>query len=198
MRRDGSRLRITAQLVDATNGSQRWAGTYDRKLGDVFAIQNRIVNSVATTLQLTLRPALIAAAAGGTRNIDAYEAYLSARAAINNLGATLAPEAIVLFERAVRLDPDFALGWDALAEGYTFAADFLPSMVLPLNRWKYSRAFRGPRCARSSSRRMRLRVCRAPVWCRCRPGIGLKRSAVCAKAVELTGPYDYDSNLSYA
>src|SRR5688572_14612181 len=67
---------------------------------------------------------------GGTRNIEAYDAYVAARAVTNNGGTALAQEAIPLLERAVQLDADFALAWAALAEAYTYAADF-PS-ALPL------------------------------------------------------------------
>src|SRR5262245_4135787 len=67
---------------------------------------------------------------GGTRNIEAYDAYVAARAVTNNGGTALAQEAIPLLERAVELDSDFALAWAALAEAYTYAADF-PS-ALPL------------------------------------------------------------------
>src|SRR5262245_23489396 len=67
---------------------------------------------------------------GGTRNIEAYDSYVAARAVTNNGGTALAQEAIPLLERAVELDPDFAIAWAALAEAYTYAADF-PS-ALPL------------------------------------------------------------------
>jgi hypothetical protein len=77
--------------------------------------------------------------AGGTRNIEAYEAYLSARAVTNNGGSTRASEAVGLLERAVQLDPDFALAWAALAEGYTFAVDFPPSSALPLTQVELQR-----------------------------------------------------------
>ncbi len=108
VRRDGDQLRITAQLVDATSGSQLWAETYDRKLGDVFTIQKQVADSVAGTLQLELMPAHAASIAGETRNVEAYEAYLAARAVTNNGGSTEAREAVELLERAVRGELDKA------------------------------------------------------------------------------------------
>jgi TolB-like protein/DNA-binding winged helix-turn-helix (wHTH) protein len=132
VRRDGNRLHITAELVDAANGTQLWAETYDRKLGDVFAIQREIADSVAATLRLAFRPGRDAAAAGGTRNVEAYEAYLAARAITNDGGSTRARDAIGLLERAVQLDPEFALAWAALAEDYMYAVDFPRSSALPL------------------------------------------------------------------
>jgi TolB-like protein/DNA-binding winged helix-turn-helix (wHTH) protein len=198
VRRDGDRLRITAQLVDATNASQRWAETYDRKLGDVFAIQKQIADSVAATLQLTLRPALVAAVAGGTRNIEAYEAYLSARAATNNVGSSYAPQAIVLLERAVQLDPDFASAWAALAEGYTFAADFPPSLALPITPVELQQ-----RISRAALRALELAP-DAPQSLRAAGMVSMQArdwseaERRLRRAVELAGPYDYDANFFYA
>jgi TolB-like protein/DNA-binding winged helix-turn-helix (wHTH) protein len=198
VRRDGDHLRITAQLVDATSGSQQWSETYDRKLGDVFAIQKQIADSVAATLQLTLRPALVAAVAGGTRNLEAYEAYLSARAATNNVGSSYAPEAIALLERAVQLDPDFALAWAALAEAYTFAADFPPSLALPLTPVELQQ-----RISRAAMRALEL----APVAPQSLRAAGMvsmqardwaEAERRLRQSVELAGPYDYDANFFYA
>ena len=101
VRRDGDRLRITARLVDAEDGAQLWADAYDRRLGDVFAIQKEIAGSVAATLELTLRPQRAAAIAGGTLNMEAYERYLEARAVMNTGGSPRARDAIALLERAV-------------------------------------------------------------------------------------------------
>jgi TolB-like protein len=130
VRRDGDKLRITAQLVEASTGAQKWSNTYDGTLSDVFSVQKEIATSVATALRLTLVPE--AATAGGTTNIVAYEAYLSARASINHLGSTDARKAIEDLERAVSIDPQFALAWASLAEAYTFAVDFPPDRALPL------------------------------------------------------------------
>jgi TolB-like protein/DNA-binding winged helix-turn-helix (wHTH) protein len=198
VRRDGDHLRITAQLVDATNGSQLWAGMYDRRLGDVFAIQKQIADSVADTLQLTLRPARVAAIAGGTRNIEAYEAYLSARAVTNNGGSTRASEAVGLLERAVQLDPDFALAWAALAEGYTFAVDFPPSSAVPLTPVELQR-----RISRAALRAFELAP-EAPQTLRSAGMVSMQNrdwaeaERRLRRAGELAGPYDYDANLLYA
>ena len=198
VRREGNRLRITAQLVDATSGSQLWAETYDRTLGDVFAIQKQIADSVASTLQVTFRPARVAALAGGTRNVEAYEAYLAARAVTNNEGSNRSREAIDLLERAVRLDPDFAMAWAALAENYTYAADFPRVMALPftpveLQQRISSAALRAIELAPDSPQSLRsagMVSMQNRDWAEA--GRRLHRAA------GLAGPYDYDTNLIYA
>ena len=124
----------------------------------------------------------VAASAGGTRNFEAYQAYLAARAVTNTVGLARAREAIALLEQAVQLDPDFALAWAALAEGYTFAADFPPALALPLTpvelQQRISRAaLRAFELAPDAPQSLRS----PPAWCRCRTGIGRRRSAVCAR-----------------
>jgi TolB-like protein/DNA-binding winged helix-turn-helix (wHTH) protein len=198
VRRDGDRLRITAQLVDATNGSQLWAEAYDRRLGDIFAIQKQIADSVAVTLQLQLRLPHVAASSGGTRNFEAYEAYLAARAVTNNVGSTRARDAIRLLERAVHLDPNFAGAWAALAEAYTFAADFPPSMALPLTPVELQQ-----RISRAALRALELAP-DAPQSLRSAGMVSMQSrdwteaARRLRKAVDLAGPYDYEANLLYA
>ena len=198
VRREGDRLRITAQLVDARNGSQLWAETYDETLGDVFAIQKQIADSVASTLQVTLGPARRAALAGGTTNVEAYQAYLAARAVMNNEGSGRSRDSLELLERAVKLDPDFAQAWAALAEGYTFAADFTPGMALSLTpaeiQHRISKAaLRALELAPDSPQSLRsagMVSMQSRDWAEA--GRRLRRAA------ELAGPYDYDTNLLYA
>src|SRR5512143_14386 len=198
VRRDGDHLRLTARLVEAKDGSQRWAETYDRKLGDVFAIQRQIADSVAATLRLSLQPVHAAAFSGGTRNVEAYEAYLSAHAVTNNGGSNRAREAIGLLERSVQLDPDFALAWAALAEAYTYAVDFLPSSALPLTPLEVQQ-----RIARAALRAFELAP-DAPQTLRSAGMVSMQNrdwaeaERRLRRAVELAGPYDYDANLIYA
>jgi TolB-like protein/DNA-binding winged helix-turn-helix (wHTH) protein len=198
VRRDGHRLRITAQLVDATNGSQLWAETYDRGVGDVFTIRKHIADSVAGTLKVAPAPAQVAGSAGETRDIEAYEAYLAARAVMDNGGSTQAREAIDLLERAVELDPDFALAWAALAEAYTFAADFPPSSISPLAAVELQQSISG-----AALRAFELAP-DAPQTLRSAGMVSMQNrdwaeaERRLRKAVELAGPYDYDANFLYA
>lgn len=198
VRRDGDRLRVTAELVDGTNGSQQWVQTYDRTLGDVFAIQKDIAESVAATLRLALRPERVAATVGGTRNVEAYEAYIAARAVTNNGGSTRARDAIGLLERAVRLDPNFALAWAALAQAYTSAVDFPLSSALSLTPAELEQ-----RISKAALRAFELApdapatlLAAGTVSMRNRDWAEAERRL--SRAVELAGPYDYDANFLYA
>jgi TolB-like protein/DNA-binding winged helix-turn-helix (wHTH) protein len=197
VRRDGERLRITARLVDGTNGSQVWSETYERKTGDVFTVQEQIADSVAATLRIALRPERVATA-GRTRNVEAYDAYLAGRAVMNRFGSTHAREAIELLERAVRLDQDFALAWAALAEAYTFAMDFPSPSSSPLTAVEVQQ-----RISSAALRAFELAP-DAPETLRSAGMVSMQNRNWAEaerrlhRAAELAGPYNYDDNMLYA
>lgn len=115
VRRQGERVRITAQLIDARTDRQLWAETYDRELSDVFEIQTDVARRIAEAL----RVALLAGAATGparppTGNLAAYDLYLRSRDLANG-GRDGNTAAIALLREAVRLDPDFADAHAALS-----------------------------------------------------------------------------------
>jgi TolB-like protein/DNA-binding winged helix-turn-helix (wHTH) protein/Tfp pilus assembly protein PilF len=114
VRKEGNQLRITAQLVDS-NGTGLWSHSYDQKLGDVFAIQDEVAKSVGAALTVTLTARQNDAARGGTRNAEAYDAYLAGKAIIVSDLLEDIRRGIALFEQAVALDPGFALAWSELA-----------------------------------------------------------------------------------
>jgi TolB-like protein/DNA-binding winged helix-turn-helix (wHTH) protein len=127
VRRNEDRLRITAQLIDAS-GQHIWSRTYDRNLSDLFAIQQDVARNVAAAFSVTVSAANAAVGRGGTRNQEAYDGYLSARAAMIEPGIASAQDvryALNQLERAVALDPQFAMAWTWLALTYT-KADALP------------------------------------------------------------------------
>jgi non-specific serine/threonine protein kinase len=115
VRRAGERLRVTVQLVNARDGYQLWSERFDRQMEDVFAIQEEIAQSVARALRLVLtdhdRDAL---QSRRTSSLEAYELYLRARQVLNSLRNLRM--AVPLLERAIELDPSFALAHAALAE----------------------------------------------------------------------------------
>ncbi len=128
VRRDGENLRITAQLIDA-NGKHIWSQTYDRKRDDIFAIQDEVSKSVATVLSVTVDPKPLNVARGGTRNLDAYDAYLAARAALGDptfAGPDKLSYGIEQFRRATTHDPQFAYAWAWMAMTY-YRGVFLPA-----------------------------------------------------------------------
>lgn len=119
VRRQGDTIRVTAQLIDAQNGFHLWSGNYDRKLQDIFAIQDDIAAKVVDALQVTLLgEALAKTNAGMTSNYDAYAAYLRGRhfQAERTYRALL--DAEQQYRDAIRIDPDYAQAYIALAETY--------------------------------------------------------------------------------
>jgi adenylate cyclase len=117
VRKSGNRVRITAQLIDAVNDRHLWSETYDRELTDIFQIQDEIANAIVQALRGTLgtdRVERVVNVRADTDNLDAYEAYLKARQLF--LARSELPESVRLYERAVALDPNFARGWEGLAE----------------------------------------------------------------------------------
>lgn len=141
VRKAGNRVRITAQLIDATQDRHLWSETYDRELTDIFAIQDEIANAIVKALRSTIGTANAAAVnvRADTENLEAYELYLKARELF--IARRDLPESLALFERTVELDPKFARGWEGLA-----------SVAAVMRSWGYDdRDFQG--IARSAAER---------------------------------------------
>jgi serine/threonine-protein kinase len=117
LRRSGTRLRVTAELLRANTGAQVWSSQYDQSTQDLLAIQEAVAAAVAAAVAGRLLPAERATlAARPTRNTAAYEAYLRGRALYRVQQTTSdATEAVALFERAVALDSSFAAAWAGLS-----------------------------------------------------------------------------------
>ena len=110
VRKDGGRIRITAQLINAANGYHIWSQSFDRDLSDIFSIQEEIASEVAGALGVRLGVGNVNAFIGaGTRNIEAYEAYLKGWSLWDTHG-----ESIRQLEIATRLDPNYAAAWATL------------------------------------------------------------------------------------
>ncbi|MCI0451198.1 MAG: protein kinase, partial [Candidatus Latescibacteria bacterium] len=117
VRRSGERLRITVQLVNARDGFHMWSETYDRELGDVFAIQEEIANEVVRELKVRLlQEESTQLARRPTENLDAYEAYLRGKHEMVRRTSAALGTAVGHFKRAVALDPEFALAYVGLAD----------------------------------------------------------------------------------
>lgn len=122
IRVSGDRLRVTAQLIRASDQSELWANSYDRSLsGDIFEIQEDIAASVASALRLQLGTGGRAALEGGTRNERAYERFLLGREAWRLRSEEGMRNAERLLRDAVALDPGYADAWAALSEALTLA-----------------------------------------------------------------------------
>ena len=110
IRKDGDSVRITVQLTHVADGFTIWSDSYNRELENIFEMQEEIATSVAGALGVRLGVGGINAFRGaGTRNVEAYEAYLQGRN--RNLARQ---EKIRLLERAIELDPNYAAAWSSL------------------------------------------------------------------------------------
>ncbi|MDQ3116273.1 MAG: FlgO family outer membrane protein [Verrucomicrobiota bacterium] len=124
--REGERVRVTAQLIDARTDAHVWAETYDRQLADVFAIQSEIAQKISQQLGAKLSPQeRTAMASRPTENIKAFEDYIRARALMETLidnfvYADNMTKAVEYLEQAVAKDQQFALAYSALAEAKVY------------------------------------------------------------------------------
>lgn len=113
VRKSGDRIRITAQLIETGSDSHLWSDTWDRSLGDIFAIQDDIAHSIVDAMALKLRREDEPDAT--TRDPRAYDLYLKGLSFYHRFGPRSQGYAIDLFQRATALDPRFARAWAGLA-----------------------------------------------------------------------------------
>jgi adenylate cyclase len=119
IRKAGKRVRISVQLVDATNGYQLWSERFDREIKDIFVIQDEIARSVLESLGLTLtQREEFRFPKPSTTNVEAYEFYLRGRKLYHKWTRQTVEFARQMFERAVKIDPTFAAAWAGLANTY--------------------------------------------------------------------------------
>jgi adenylate cyclase len=119
IQRSGDQLRINSQLIDVNQGNELWAKRYDRTLDDVFLLQDDIARSLAGALQVALKSPQDRTNPGATQNREAYDAYLHGKYLMDREeGDATNRAAIEKLERAVALDPNFALAHAALALVY--------------------------------------------------------------------------------
>ncbi len=123
VRRAGSKVRVTGQLIRAATDEHVWANNYDRDISDVFSIQAELSKSIAGALQSALSPETTALLERKpTNNPAAYDAYLRARQMNNSAQYSTSQDMVLLLHRALELDPNFAAAWAELAtrESFTF------------------------------------------------------------------------------
>ena len=125
VRRSGENLRITVQLTSTDDGRLMWSERYDRKLHDVFEIQDEIARTIVTTLRATTFADLsLAPPQRHTENIQAYGLYLRGRYSWNKRTSDGVKEGIKYFQEAIALDPTYALAYTGLADSYSLALDY--------------------------------------------------------------------------
>ena len=120
VRKAGNRVRITAQLIRASDDSHLWAERYDRDLNDIFALQDEISAAIVAALKLRLLPSeKKAIESRSTTNAEAYKLYLMARQYRATGNSRHYPLIIRLCRRAIDIDPGYARAWALLAIGQT-------------------------------------------------------------------------------
>jgi TolB-like protein/Flp pilus assembly protein TadD len=136
VRKQGDKVRITAQLIDAQNGFHLWSQTYDRKLEDIFAIQDEIARAIGDELKVTIAsPGSPGQGLVATRNLEAYDLYLRGMALWHTRNEEKLWQAIDLFNQAIAADPKFAQAYGGLGLAYAVIPDYSA-------RISYENAFR--------------------------------------------------------
>jgi serine/threonine-protein kinase len=131
VRRSGTRLRITAQLLNVADGYHLWSDRYDRELEDVFAIQDDITASIVQTLEPTLLGRHQSVGDRHSPNVEAFELYLKGLQLSYQHTPHSLRAAVAAFEAAIRLDPNYALAQAGLALSYTviYGYGFAPALA---------------------------------------------------------------------
>ncbi|MFQ5738397.1 MAG: tetratricopeptide repeat protein, partial [Acidobacteriota bacterium] len=120
VRKAGDRLRVTVQLVDVADGYQRWSQRYDGKLDEVFAIQDEIAASVATALRGALSQREKEVLRRPETNMETYEYFLRGRQLMHRFSRASLESAKRMFERAIELEPKYALAYAGLAASHSW------------------------------------------------------------------------------
>ena len=134
VRRDGNRVRISAQLINARNGLQLWSETYERELQGVFALQDEITRAIVNALKIKLA---ISLPAHEQRNTEGYDLYLQGLYFSNKGSEEDLRKALSFFQRSVEKDPTFSRAWTGIAKVWFFLGDV---HVKPLDAYPQSRA----------------------------------------------------------
>ena len=135
VRISGSKLRVRAQFIDAATGVYLWSETFDRRMEDIFAIQEEIAQAIVRTLHVQLAEGAEPALAARARTTAAsHEYYLKGRFHLNGRTADQLKRSLQYFEAAVAADPRSAVARSGLADAYTLLADYgviAPAEALP-------------------------------------------------------------------
>ena len=122
VRKQGDRVRIVAELINAADGIELWTRTFDRELKDIFAVQQEIATAVASSLKVTLlgsdeRPS------ANPKSTEAHNAYLQGHYYFQRRNLEDFRKAVGHYDEAIRLDPDYALAYAERSESWTLIGD---------------------------------------------------------------------------
>ena len=119
VRRDGNRVRVTAELIDACDGFTLWSETYEREMHGIFALQDEITRSIVDALKLNLDISPPPA----SRSTEAYDAYLHGLFYSDKSTEDALRRSLEFFQRALEKDPKFARAWTGIAKAWLWLAD---------------------------------------------------------------------------
>jgi TolB-like protein/Flp pilus assembly protein TadD len=123
VRKQGNRVRIVAELINAADGIEVWNRTFDHELKDIFAVQQEIANAVAESLRVTLLGSEEKSAQMATNSVEAHNAYLQGHFYSVRRNAEDYRKAIDYFDHAIQLDPNYALAYAERSEVWTVMGD---------------------------------------------------------------------------
>ena len=128
VQRIGDRVRVTARLVRTSDGTSLWADRFEEKFTNIFAVEDAVAEKVAHTTVLAMKGATESPTERLTKryteNNEAYESYLKGRYMWNRRTADSLQKALVYFQQAIRLDPNYSLAYVGLADTYTLLSFF--------------------------------------------------------------------------
>jgi TolB-like protein len=122
VRKQGDKVRIVAELVNAADGIQLWTRTFDRELRDIFAVQEEIARAVAESLKVTLL-GTDSVQRSAPKNVEAHNAYLQGHFHFQRRNLEDYRKAVSYFDQAIGLDSDYALAYAERSEAWTFIGD---------------------------------------------------------------------------
>jgi TolB-like protein/lipopolysaccharide biosynthesis regulator YciM len=128
VRRDGNRVRVTAELIDACDGFTVWSETYEREMHGIFALQDEITRSIVDALKLNLDISPPPA----SRSTEAYDAYLHGLFYSDKSTEHTLRKSLEFFQRALEKDPRFSRAWTGIAKAWLWLAD---AYVAPLEAY---------------------------------------------------------------
>ena len=136
VRKSGNRVRITAQLINASDGYHIWSENYDRDLTDIFAVQDEISAIIANKLRedITPKPKKDHRAKTHTTNITAYTYFLKGLHFWNKLTPADSRKAIECFEQAISIDPNYAQAYAMTAAAYSYLGS--SGQIMPVNAFE--------------------------------------------------------------
>jgi len=129
LRRDGNRIRISAQLVSAANGFHLWSETYEREMQGVFAVQDEITRAIVDALKIKLA---VAPPVRAQQNTEAYDLFLQGLYLSNKSDEESLRKSVALLQRALDIDPNLGRAWTGIAKCWLYLAD---AYVRPLEAY---------------------------------------------------------------